>query len=86
VSVRFEALTDAEAAAARGADVIAAAARAAVATRGRFTLACSGGRGPWRMFELLAERALPWERVHVLQVDERAVPAGDAARNWTHLR
>src|SRR6202022_4121829 len=29
---------------------------------------------------------LPWEHVHVLQVDERAAPAGDPDRNLTHLR
>jgi 6-phosphogluconolactonase len=84
--LRCETLPDAEAAAARGAEVIAEAARAAVEARGRFVLACSGGRGPWRMFERLASHALPWERVHVLQVDERAVPAGDAARSWARLR
>jgi 6-phosphogluconolactonase len=86
VSVRLESLADADAAAAYGAEVIAAAARAAVAARGRFALACSGGRGPWQMFERLTALAVPWERVHVLQVDERAVPASSAARNWTRLR
>lgn len=86
MSVSVELLADAAAAAAYGADLIAAAAHAAVAARGRFTLACSGGREPWQMFEHLAAHVLPWERVHVLQVDERAVRASSAARNWTRLR
>jgi 6-phosphogluconolactonase len=70
----------------RGADEFAAAARAAVAARGVFTLAVSGGRTPWRM---LARRAaapgVPWTRTHVFQVDERVAPDGDPARNWSPL-
>ena len=29
---------------------------------------------------------VPWESVHVLQVDERVAPEGHADRNLTHLR
>lgn len=65
---------------------IAARARAAVAARGRFLIAVSGGRTPWRMLRELAAEDLPWHGVHVYQVDERIAPAGDPARNFTHLQ
>lgn len=83
--MELEILADADAVAARGAAVIAADARAAVAARGRFTLAVSGGRTPWVMLRLLAREDVPWASVHLLQVDERVAPAGDADRNLTHL-
>ncbi|MGI8802010.1 MAG: 6-phosphogluconolactonase [Solirubrobacteraceae bacterium] len=76
---------DAEAAARRGAQAIGRAARDAVDRQGSFALAVSGGRAPWRMFELLAEEDVPWDRVDVYQVDERVLPAGDDGRNLTHL-
>ena len=68
------------------ASVIAAEARAAVAARGRFIVAVSGGRTPWVMLRALAGEKVPWEGVHVVQVDERVAPAGHADRNLTHLR
>jgi 6-phosphogluconolactonase len=46
----------------------------AIATRGMATLALSGGSTPARMFPLLAEAELDWQRVHVFFVDERMVP------------
>jgi 6-phosphogluconolactonase len=81
-----EVLADAEAVAQRAARIIATAARAAVATRGRFIMAVSGGKTPWQMLRSLATETVPWESVHVFQVDERIAPAGDADRNLTHLR
>ena len=66
--------------------IIADAARAAVASRGRFAMAVSGGRTPWLMLRTLAAAQLPWQQVHVFQVDERLAPAGDPDRNLTHLR
>ncbi|MEA2302679.1 MAG: 6-phosphogluconolactonase [Solirubrobacteraceae bacterium] len=83
--MRLEVLPDAEAAAARGAREIARAARDGVADRGSFALAVSGGRAPWRMFELLAGEEVPWEQVDVFQVDERVLPDGDPGRNLVHL-
>ena len=38
------------------------------------TLAISGGSTPKPMFDTLAARRFPWDRVHVFWVDERAVP------------
>jgi 6-phosphogluconolactonase len=83
--LEIEILPDAEAAAARGAEVIAAVANAAVAQRGHFTLAVSGGRDPWAMFAALYGR-MPWEKVTIFQVDERVAPDGDPDRNLTHLQ
>ena len=67
------------------AKAIAVAAREAVAARGRFVLAVSGGRSPWLMLRALAGENVPWPALHVVQVDERIAPAGDPARNLTHL-
>ena len=33
----------------------------------------------------LATLPVQWELVHLFQVDERAVPSDDPARNWTQL-
>src|SRR5204863_824942 len=77
---------DAGAVARRAAALVAAEARAAVAARGRFLAAVSGGHTPWQMLRNLADEEVPWEGVHVVQVDERVAPAGDPDRNLTHLR
>ena len=70
----------------RAAQFIAAEARSAVATRGRFNFAVSGGRTPWQMLRVLAGEDVPWQSVHIFQVDERVAPAGDPDRNLTHIR
>jgi 6-phosphogluconolactonase len=84
--MKLEVLADAEAAAQRAAELVAADARAAVEARGRFAFAVSGGHTPWQMLRALAEDEIPWSRVHLFQVDERVAPAGHADRNWTHVR
>lgn len=84
--MKVEVLADVDAVARKGAAIIAAEARAAVAARGRFILAVSGGRTPWVMLRDLANEDVPWPNVHVVQVDERVAPAGDPNRNLTHLR
>ena len=78
-------LPDAEAVARRAAEFIAAEARAAVAARGRFVFAVSGGTTPWQMLRVLATEDVPWDSVFVAQVDERVAPPGHADRNLTHL-
>jgi len=53
-------------------------------SQSRCVLAISGGRSPWPMFGRLAEDpAVPWDRVHIMQVDERVAPEGHPDRNWT---
>jgi 6-phosphogluconolactonase len=77
---------DADSVAREAAVMIAAEARAAIAARGVFVMALSGGRTPWVMLRALAGEDVPWDRVHIVQVDERVAPAGDPDRNLTHLR
>jgi len=79
-------LDDEESAARAAAALIAAEARAIVSDRGRFVLAVSGGRTPWIMMRALTEESVPWESVHVVQVDERVAPAGHPDRNLTHIQ
>ena len=83
--MNIEVFADDESTARAAAGMIAAEARAAVAARGRFVMAVSGGRTPWIMLRVLAGEKVPWENVHVVQVDERVAPAGDPDRNLTHL-
>jgi 6-phosphogluconolactonase len=84
--MRLEVLADTDAVAQRGAQFIAAAARDAVAARGRFVFGVSGGRTPLTMLKLLAREDVPWRHVHVVQVDERVAPANDPDRNLTQLQ
>jgi 6-phosphogluconolactonase len=84
--VTEEILPDADAVARRAASLIAEAARDAVARRGRFLLATSGGATPWRMLRELAGEGVPWGAVHLFQVDERVAPEGHPDRNLTQLR
>ena len=79
-------LASVEAVTREGAAIIAAAARAAVAGRGRFIPAVSGGQTPWLML-----RDPGWRRCHlergVCGTSRRARGAGGHPdRNLTHLR
>ncbi len=82
----IEVLDDADAVARKAAAIIAEEARLAVAARGRFVMAVSGGRTPWQMLRILAKEDVPWSEVHVVQVDERIAPEGHRDRNLTHVR
>src|SRR5215475_9665917 len=84
--MKIEVFPDADSVAREGAAIVAAEARAAIAARGRFVVALSGGRTPWLMLRALANEDVPWDDVHVVQVDERIAPSGDPDRNLTHLR
>jgi len=83
--VKVDVLPDADAVAKRAAEFIADAAREAVAARGKFAFAVSGGRTPWRMLSALAALPMPWQETHLFQVDERVAPHGDPDRNLTHI-
>ena len=84
--MKIEVLADADAVAKRAAAIIAGEARAAIAARGKFVMAVSGGHTPWVMLRDLADEEVTWKNVHVVQVDERVAPPGDPDRNLTHLR
>ena len=84
--MKIEVLADADAVAQAAAAFIAAEARAAVRVRGRFIMAVSGGHTPCQMLRVLALQKIPWDGLHVVQVDERIAPLGHPDRNLTHLR
>lgn len=70
----------------RAAELVVEHAHTAIAARGVFTFAVSGGHTPGRMFIDLGRREdFPWEQTAIYQVDERIAPDGDAERNLTLL-
>jgi len=86
VGVELEVVADEKAAARRGAELIAAAGRAAVEERGAFSFAMSGGRTPWAMLATLGDvEEMPWGETELFQVDERIASPGSDERNLTHL-
>jgi 6-phosphogluconolactonase len=67
------------------AEEVVRAATDAVAQRGRFTIALSGGSTPKSLFNLLATNArtvLPWDRMFFFWGDERHVPPTDPESNY----
>lgn len=68
--------------------VILESAREAIAERGIFRIALSGGRTPIPVYREWAETAggLPWERVQVTFSDERCVPPDDEQSNYRMAR
>lgn len=76
---------DTEGLARAAADHLTRACHAAVQARGQFLLALSGGSTPWKMLAVWANADVPWQHVHLFQVDERVAPGGHQDRNWTHL-
>jgi 6-phosphogluconolactonase len=82
----LDVLDTADEVAKRAAQKIAALAREAIAARGKFLMAVSGGHTPWVMLRALAEEQIQWPAVRIFQVDERVAPEGDADRNLTHLK
>src|SRR5580698_11273610 len=84
--MKLEIFDDADSVAQAAATTIAADTRAAVAARGSFAFAVSGGHTPWIMLRALANEDLSWEGVHIFQVDERVAPEGLPDRNLTHLQ
>ena len=84
--MKTEVLDNADLVALKAASIIAGEARKAVLLRGCFILAVSGGKTPWKMLRALSDEDVPWEGMHILQVDERLAPDGHPDRNLTHLR
>jgi 6-phosphogluconolactonase len=77
---------NASALASRGAEIFSQAARKSVETRGRFSVAISGGSTPRNMHRLLGEEPflwdIPWDKIDMFWVDERCVPQNDPANNF----
>jgi 6-phosphogluconolactonase len=72
--------------ASRGAEIFSKAAKKSVGTRGRFSVAISGGSTPRNMHRLLGEEPflsdIPWDNIEIFWVDERCVPENDPANNF----
>src|SRR4051812_45891427 len=83
-------LADAEAVCRAAAEEFVRRAAEAVAARGRFTVALSGGSTPKRLYQLLAEPPLrsqvDWARVDVFWGDERCVPPDHNDSNYRMTR
>lgn len=89
---RVVVVDDADALAREAAEEFERRAIAAVASRGRFTVALSGGSTPRRLYTLLADPAgafhktISWSRVHLFWSDERHVPPEDSRSNYRMAR
>ena len=63
-----------------------AIAQKAVAERGKFSIAISGGNTPRRLFQIMASSPYkdqaPWAQTHVFWADERRVPPNDPQSNY----
>jgi 6-phosphogluconolactonase len=84
--------SDPESLADAAARLLVAKGKTAVADRGVFALAVSGGSTPKRLFELLADESgpyfniLPWTHTHIFWVDERHVPPDSKESNYRMTR
>lgn len=86
MAIELEVPGDERAAARRAAELIAEAGAEAVAERGIFGFAMSGGRSPWAMLAILDDsEQMPWAETELFQVDERIAAPGDQDRNLTHI-
>ena len=65
----------------RAADVLATAIAHSIERRDRCLLGISGGSTPTPVFAELAARDLDWDKVTIVQVDERIVPLDSSSRN-----
>jgi len=83
--MKFLIYPDAATVARQAASFIANEARTAIDARGQFVAAFSGGETPWLMLRALAIEEIPWDRMHVAQVDERVAPADSPDRNLPPL-
>jgi 6-phosphogluconolactonase len=82
-------LDDAQSVASSAADELARLAQSAVDSKGRFTVALSGGSTPKALYSLLAERTaqerspdIPWSKIHLFFGDERHVPPDHPDSNF----
>ncbi len=66
--------------------VFAESARQAIAQRGRFLVALSGGNTPMETFRQLIDPPVDWEPVHVFWGDERCVPVDDPGSSYGQAR
>jgi len=81
---------DPEALSQAAAAIFAETANQAIAERGEFRVALSGGKTPERMYALLAQsphrELIDWHRLHAFWGDERCVPPEDLHSNYRQIR
>lgn len=88
IQVHYQVEADKAAMSVKAADWVASSVESAVRARGVARIAISGGGGPRRMFELLADSGHPfrtridWKRLLVFFVDERCVPPDSPDSNY----
>jgi 6-phosphogluconolactonase len=72
------------------AEFIMEVAAGAIAERGRFTVALSGGGTPKPIYARLAtaeyRNRIPWDKAHIFFGDERCVPPDDSRSNYRMVR
>src|SRR5688572_26109669 len=77
---------DAKAVAVEAAERVTQAAQRAIAERGRFSIALSGGSTPKALYALLTNEPyrsrIDWSKVHILFGDERGVPPEHKDSNY----
>ena len=90
--IKYYVEPDAAALASRAAQYFVEMVGEAVAGRGRARIAISGGSTPKATFQLLADpnepwrNRMPWDRLDLYWVDERAVPPDNAESNYRMTR
>ena len=88
--MKLEVVEDAEAFARRGAEIFVAAAVEAIATRGRFSVALTGGSTPGPIHRAIGSDAhrseVDWSKVDVFFGDERAGPPDARTSNYGAAR
>ncbi|MGJ3252030.1 MAG: 6-phosphogluconolactonase [Elainellaceae cyanobacterium] len=72
---KVEILSDKSALVQRSLDVVLKHIQAAIAKRGRCSIALAGGSTPKPLYESLATQSLPWDALHIFWGDERYVPS-----------
>lgn len=81
MSARLHEFNDGVALAEGLADRVSAALADAITTRGKATIAVSGGSTPKAFFKALSTRDIDWAKVTVTLIDERFVPADNPRSN-----
>jgi len=79
---KIEIVASPEALAARSVELTVAAAKEAIAARGRFMVALTGGSTPERAYSVLADAKIDWSKTYVFTEDERDVPIDDPRSNF----
>lgn len=83
-------LPDLDAVSQEAAQRFVGAAKLAMTTNGRFTVALAGGSTPERLYRLLASDTyrdqVPWQSTHIFFGDERMVPPDHAESNYRMAR